>query len=111
MLILLPPKYPRRPRRKVRTDSVAPPAPLQVLSTETVFDSDAIYVFATFNTTEESPLNGVESADTVKWNARYDGQRFTGQALTLMAYNVIRVGLFVPTSDPGDDELNYTNNP
>src|SRR5688572_1396378 len=100
----MPVKVPPLPflRRRRKNPAKPQPAPLQVLSTETIFDSDAIYVFATFNTTEESPLNGVESADPGKWNARYDGQRYTGQALTLMAYNVIRVGMFVPTSDPGD---------
>ena len=103
----------RRVRRK-RTPpaTTAPPAALAVLGVEAVtFGEDDGQVTVVFNTTAGAPINGVGTADPVKWTARFDDKAFEGAALEKLAFNKVRVSFGVVGPDPGADVINYSNAP
>lgn len=112
MLIQTNPPFLRRRSRTQRAGTLPPVGALTVLSVgDIAYDVDFMYVTAVFDTTGLSPLSSVGAAAAGKWNARYDGKRFEGYSLALLAFNQIRIGLSLADDEPGSDELNYTNAP
>lgn len=111
MLIVPPPKFPRRRRRKPRA-SVATAGPLAVTAIGDVAAFGQLMQFtATLNTTEADPLVFDNPPDPAKWRARYQGKRYSGVLVSSPAYNQLIVGLQYVEDEAGADQVEYLNNP
>ena len=114
MLIPVPSEYRKRRGRPKpsRLPPTPPPAGLEVVSIIDASSGGADLVFtAVFNTTEAGPLNDVSMADAAKWVARFDGQRYIGSALELIAFDQILVVAMIDVAEAGPNEVAYTNAP
>ena len=94
----------------------APPTPppvalAMVAATDVSGGPDDLAFTAVFNTTAAAPLAPVDAADATKWSARYGGQAFEGNALTLLSPTSIRVEMVAVGPDAGPDVVNYANAP
>lgn len=72
---------------------------------------DELIFTAVFNTTDAVPLAAIDTAEATKWTARFGGQSFEGNTLTLLSPTSILVAMVVMGPEAGPNEVNYAAAP
>lgn len=108
MVQMLPLPFIRRRRRRT---AGLPPLVMTAVEGIAPIGGGDIEMELVFDTTAEAPLAEVGSSETAKWSARYQGVRYVGGLMNIIAFNRLSMIMGPTGPEPGPDQISYAHNP